>query len=65
MPEVGKDHGMTDEDTVARGIFFAFFKLLEIEELSGPEEALKWARMVVEDADYRASFADQVRERTG
>jgi hypothetical protein len=56
---------MAHEDPVERSLFFAFFKLLQIEELSGREEALEWARMVLEDADYRASFADQVRERTG
>jgi len=56
---------MADQDTVAQGIFFAFFKLLEIEELAGRDEAFKWARMVVEDSDYRLSFAREIRERAG
>ena len=62
---VGKDPYMADQDTVAQGIFFAFFKLLEIEELAGRDEAFKWARMVVEDSDYRLSFAREIRERAG
>ena len=49
-------------DVVAEGVFYALFKVVEIEELRGCEEALNWARMVLEDSDYRQTFADRVRQ---
>jgi hypothetical protein len=50
-----------EPDVVAEGVFYAMFRLVEIDELSGPEKALDWARMVVEDEGYRRAFADNVR----
>ena len=49
-----------DTEVVAQALFYALFKLVEINELSGPEAALDWAQMVVDDADYRRAFADEV-----
>lgn len=49
-------------DVVAEGVFYALFRVVEIEELSGPEKAVEWARSVVEDADLRLAFANRVRE---
>ena len=45
---------------VAQGVFFALFRVVEIDELSGPEKALEWARAMVEEPELRRGFADGV-----
>jgi hypothetical protein len=60
-PEPDATEPRREPDVVAEGVFYALFRVVEIDELSGPEKALEWARMVVEDAGYRRAFADNVR----
>ena len=46
----------------AEAVFFALFRVVEIEELSGAEKAVEWARGMVEDPVLRRAFADGVIE---
>ncbi len=41
-------------------MFFALFKVIEIEELSDATQAVEWARGVVQDPELRRALADGV-----
>ena len=43
-------------------MFYALFRVVEIEELSGADRAVEWARGMVEDPVLRRAFADGVIE---
>jgi len=45
---------------VTEAVFYALFRVVEIEELSGPEKAVEWARGMVDDPLLRRAFADGV-----
>jgi hypothetical protein len=45
---------------VAEAVFFALFRLVEIDELSGPEKALEWARAMVEEEELRRGFSESL-----
>ncbi len=47
---------------MAEAVFFALFRAVEIEELSGPAKAVEWARGMVDDPVLRRAFADGVIE---
>ncbi len=53
----------SEQDLVAKGIFYALFRVVEIEELSGAERAVEWARSAVEDPELCEGLAVAVRER--
>ena len=52
---------------MTEAVFYALFRVVEIEELSGPEKAVEWARGMVDDPVLRRAFGDgvvdAVRER--
>jgi hypothetical protein len=41
-------------------VFYALFRVVEIEELSDAEKALEWARGIVDDPVLRRAFGDGV-----
>lgn len=48
---------MTQEQLVEQGIFYALFRVVETEELAGAEEAVNWARGMVDDTSLRKAFS--------
>ena len=46
-------------------MFYALFRLVEIEELSDAAKALEWARGMVDDPVMRRAFADGVITAVG
>jgi len=49
-----------DSELAAQAIFYALFRVVEIEELSNAEDAVEWARSLVEDPVLRRAFGDGV-----
>ena len=45
---------------MGEAIFYALFRVVEIEELSGSEKAVEWARGMVDDPALRRAFGDGV-----
>ncbi len=45
---------------MAEAVFYALFRVVEIEELSDPEKAVQWARGMVDDPVLRRAFGDGV-----
>ena len=45
-------------EVVSRGVFFALFRVVEIDELSGPEKAVEWARAMVDEPELRLGFTN-------
>ncbi len=45
---------------MAEAVFYALFRVVEIEELSDAEKALEWARGMVDDPALRRAFGDGV-----
>lgn len=45
---------------MAEAVFYALFRVVEIEELSGSEDAVQWARGLVDDPALRRAFGDGV-----
>lgn len=45
---------------MSEAIFYALFRVVEIEELSDAERAVEWARGIVEDPELRRAFGDGV-----
>lgn len=45
---------------MAEAIFYALFRVVEIEELSDAEKAMEWARGMVDDPVLRRAFGDGV-----
>ncbi len=45
---------------MTEAVFYALFRVVEIEELSGPDEAVEWARGMVDDPVLRRAFGDGV-----
>ncbi len=41
-------------------MFYALFRVVEIEELSGADRAVEWARGMVDDPVLRRAFGDGV-----
>jgi hypothetical protein len=54
-----------DGDVLEQAVFYALFKVVEVDELIGPDKAVEWARSVVDDDDLRRAFAREIRERAG
>jgi hypothetical protein len=52
-----------DSDVVDQAVFYALFKIVEVDELMGPDKAVEWARSVVDDQELRRAFAREIRER--
>jgi hypothetical protein len=52
-----------DGDVVEQAVFYALFKVVEVDELMGPDKAVEWARSVVDDDDLRRAFAREIHER--
>ena len=54
---------------MAEAVFYALFRVVEIDELSDAEKALEWARGMVDDPALRRAFGDgvidAVSQRTG
>jgi hypothetical protein len=50
---------------VAEAVFYALFRVVEIEELSGAEKAVEWARGMVDDPKLRRAFGDGVIDAVG
>ena len=53
---------ITQREVVSQGIFYALFRLIEIDELSGPEQAVEWAHAMVEEPELRRGFSEAVLE---
>jgi hypothetical protein len=49
-----------ERDIAAESAYLALFRVLSIDELSGSEKALEWARAMVDDADLRRAFSEGV-----
>ena len=49
-----------NREIVSQGVFFALFRVVEIEELSGPEKAVEWAKAMVEEPQMRQGFSEAV-----
>ncbi len=47
---------------MAEAVFYALFRVVEVEELSGAEQAVEWARGMVDDPLLRRAFGDGVIE---
>ena len=47
-------------EIVAEAVFFALFRVVEIDELSGAEKALEWARAMVDEEELRRGFSEGV-----
>ena len=45
---------------MAEAVFYALFRVVEVEELSGAEQAVEWARGMVDDPLLRRAFGDRV-----
>ncbi|MBA3299276.1 MAG: hypothetical protein H0U24_04255 [Thermoleophilaceae bacterium] len=45
---------------MAEAVFYALFRVVEVEELSGAEQAVEWARGMVDDPVLRRAFGDGV-----
>ena len=45
---------------MAEAVFYALFRVVEVEELSGAEQAVEWARGIVDDPLLRRAFGDGV-----
>ena len=45
---------------MAEAVFYALFRVVEIEELTGAEDAVQWARGLVDDPVMRRAFGDGV-----
>lgn len=45
---------------MAEAVFYALFRVVEIEELSGSDAAVRWARGLVDDPVMRRAFGDGV-----
>ena len=43
-------------EVVSQGVFFALFRVVEIDELSGAEKAVEWARAMVDEPELRLGF---------
>ena len=50
---------------MAEAVFYALFRVVEIEELSDAEKAVEWARGMVDDAVLRRAFGDGVVDAVG
>lgn len=55
---VGSEDAIREREVVSQGVFFALFRVVEIDELSGPEKAIEWARAMVEEPELRRGFTD-------
>ena len=53
---------ITQREVVSQGIFYALFRLIEIDELSGPEQAVEWAKAMVDEPELRRGFSEGVLE---
>ena len=49
-----------EREVASEAIFFALFRVVEIEELSGAEKAVEWARGMVDDPAMRRALGDGV-----
>jgi hypothetical protein len=45
-------------EIASQSVFYALFRVVEIEELSGPEKAVEWARAMVEEPELRRGFSE-------
>ncbi len=45
---------------MAEAVFYALFRVVEIEELSDAEKAVEWARGMLDDPVLRRAFGDGV-----
>jgi hypothetical protein len=46
-----------------QGIFYGLFKVVAIADLAGTEEAVKWARELLEDEKLMGALAEEIGER--
>ena len=57
---------MTDairqREVVSQGVFYALFRLVEIDELSGSEKAMEWAKAMLDEPELRRGFSEGVLE---
>jgi hypothetical protein len=51
---------MEQREIVSQGVFYALFRVVEIEELSGSEKAMEWARAMIDEPELRRGFAEGV-----
>lgn len=54
------DDARRQREIVSQGVFYALFRVVEIDELSGPEKAVEWARSMTEEPELRRGFSEGV-----
>jgi hypothetical protein len=47
-------------DIASQSVFYALFRVVEIDELSGPDKAVEWARAMIEEPELRRGFSEGV-----
>ncbi len=47
-----------EREIVEEGVYYALFRVISIEELSGPEKALEWTHSMVDDPNLRRAFCE-------
>ncbi|MBA3262310.1 MAG: hypothetical protein H0T69_07575 [Thermoleophilaceae bacterium] len=52
--------GDRERELVAEAVFYALFRVVEIEELADAEKAVEWAQGIVDDPTLRLAFGDGV-----
>ena len=52
-------------EIAAEAVFFALFRVVEIDELSGAEKALEWARAMVDEEELRRGFSEGLLRARG
>jgi hypothetical protein len=57
---VSRPDPIEQREIVAEAVFFALFRVVEIDELSGAEKALEWARAMVDEQELRRGFSEGV-----
>jgi hypothetical protein len=52
----------TGGDAAVESVFYALFRIVEVAEYSGPEQAIEWAQSVLGDPQLLHAFVERVRE---
>jgi hypothetical protein len=51
-----------DKGLAVASVYYALFRVVEVAEYAGSNEAVEWARGAVEDCDLLDGFVERVRE---
>jgi hypothetical protein len=59
---VGGSSAHVEGDVAVQSVFYALFRIVELDEYSGPETAIEWAQSVLGDPQLLRGFVERVRE---